>query len=185
MELTETMRPNGMELPLYTLAKHIGLKQGDGVLEVGCFAGESTRVWLDVGANVRAVDPWRVDEKYVGDYWKFADQEFWDRIEAKFDERTAGCLGFCHKFKGTFEAYTKLCRTSGIMPSYKLVYIDALHDYHSVQRDILDGLAFTDQWIGGHDYHIEYKDGVVKAVDDIFGARNVALFEDNSWLTRL
>ena len=57
--------------------------------------------------------------------------------------------------------------------SLKFVYIDADHNYKNVKQDIELWLpkVSTPGIIGGHDYFPGRQDGVVQAVDEIFGAR--------------
>jgi len=65
------------------------------------------------------------------------------------------------------------------------VYIDSNHKYENILEDIKTWLPKiqSNGMIGGHDYG--YLDGIMKAVDEIFGKENVETFEDMSWLVRL
>ena len=69
--------------------------------------------------------------------------------------------------------------------SLDYVFIDGDHSYKGVKRDIeawypkvkLGG------WIGGHDYHIRFKTGVMKAVDEAFPSE-VEFGGDMTWFIR-
>jgi predicted O-methyltransferase YrrM len=62
------------------------------------------------------------------------------------------------------------------------VFIDADHSYASVRRDIdaWRSKVRPGGWIGGHDYNRKFP-GVVRAVDFVFGARNVITLPGSIW----
>lgn len=65
--------------------------------------------------------------------------------------------------------------------SLDVVFIDALHDYENVKKDIFAWYPKVKQngYIAGHDYN----EGVKQAVDEIFGFRNIKQ-TNSSWLFR-
>lgn len=69
---------------------------------------------------------------------------------------------------------------------FDVVFIDAMHDYESVKRDIYAwcGKVKLGGLLCGHDYmHAGEHAGVGRAVDEIFGAENV-LVEGSVWQVR-
>lgn len=85
--------------PLRQLARRV--RAGGHVVEIGAFAGEGTRVWLDAGLCVDAIDPWAdpardqldtgVRDGYTTQRWSFEMRD----VETIFDQRCdpyPGCL---------------------------------------------------------------------------------------------
>jgi hypothetical protein len=65
------------------------------------------------------------------------------------------------------------------------VYIDASHDYESVKKDIeaWNRVVKPNGFLCGDDYMAGWP-GVVKAVDEYFGKKNVSLIGGNQWYVR-
>jgi hypothetical protein len=72
-----------------------------------------------------------------------------------------------------------------LRPIYDFVYIDGLHTYEQVKKDIENykQLIRPNGFIGGHDYHPQGWPGVVKAVEETVGVDKV--FPDGSWIKKL
>jgi hypothetical protein len=68
---------------------------------------------------------------------------------------------------------------------YDFVYIDGMHTYEQVKKDILNykDLIKPGGFIGGHDYSDYWLD-VVKAVDECLGKPDKT-FQDTSWTKKL
>jgi predicted O-methyltransferase YrrM len=66
--------------------------------------------------------------------------------------------------------------------SLDFVFIDADHSYEAVRKDIdaWRSKVRAGGWIGGHDYNRKFP-GVVRAVDFVFGARNVITLPGSIW----
>lgn len=66
--------------------------------------------------------------------------------------------------------------------SIDFVFIDAAHDYDNVTADIAAWLPKVKVGgiMAGHDYDDDYRNGVVKAVNDAFGDRVTAVMSDDA-----
>lgn len=145
--------------------------------EIGVFAGQSTRIFLETG-NVKilwAIDPW-IDNYDPQDPapapMALARKAFEENI-AEFQDKVivyADC-----------SVKVALLAPEGY---FDLVYIDANHQYKHVKQDIL---AWMDKIrpggiIAGHDYSVW--PGVEKAVQEILGKPD-KIYPDYSWIKRL
>jgi hypothetical protein len=63
---------------------------------------------------------------------------------------------------------------------FDTVYIDALHGYHVVKRDIALWKTKVRSFICGHDYFDKFK-GVIQAVNEAFGQPD-RVYKDTSWV---
>ena len=134
------------------------------VLEIGCFTGISTEVFLLHCAHVTAVDCWDAEyiriafDSHVGDYPHLSVMR----------GRSPGIL-------------------AGLtLQSFDLCYIDADHSYEAVKDDIKEckRLVRPGGYIGGHDYGWWDCPGVKPAVDEAFGKPD-QVFRDTSWVVRV
>jgi len=156
------------------------------MLEVGCYTGDSTKIFASSGKVkfVYGVDMWEggYDEN---DYVSFSNMEVVERI---FDERMKQFENF-RKIKLDSVEASKLFDDG----SLDFVYIDALHSYAGVKKDIVAWKPKIRKggYIGGHDYINRRKTnrsnrflGVAKAVNEIFEKADET-FQDTSWIVRL
>ena len=160
------------------------VRPGRLLVEVGSFAGESTRVFLDAGLHVHAIDPWdnaARDRLHEGAHnfnptyrWQFdmseAERQF-DELLPLFPDRLTKHKGYDWQFADDYAP-----------TSLDAVYIDAVHTY-------ADTLAAIRRWqpkvkpggiLCGHDY-ARYFPGVMKAVDEALGPPH-RTFADTSWM---
>lgn len=159
--------------------------------EIGCYSGESTVVFARYCKQVIAVDPWS-DAYRQRIKWGCSNADILEHlaehppppmreIRRMFEERLRPYPNVRALAVGSAEA-------SRLVPDGTLdfVYIDAVHTFRHVCRDI-------DLWlpkvragglIGGHDYSPENWPGVVRAVDSRLGAPD-EVFPDTSWVRRL
>ena len=147
------------------------------MVEVGVFAGESTRVFVESGqvARLLAVDPWDGDYD-EGSGWTcpFA----WADVEQTFRSWAQSQPSVVALPMRSLEAAQ--CFADG---SLDFVYIDAGHAYQDVRNDIrawapkVQGAG----WLGGHDFSAAFP-GVQVAV--VQATRDFRLFQDTSWLCR-
>ena len=133
------------------------------VLEIGCYRGVSTEVWLLHCARVVAVDPW---PEHV--------------IRREF---LARCGHYPHLTMIEGYSPTALARVAD--RRFDLCYIDGDHSYEAVVRDIeaCKPLVKLGGFIGGHDYGGDCP-GVAQAVDELLGEPRWR-FSDGSWLVKL
>lgn len=133
------------------------------VLEIGCYRGVSTEVWLLHCAGVVAVDPWPDVS---------ARREF---------------LGRCSHYPHLemIEGFSPVALGGLSDRQFDLCFIDGDHSYEAVCRDIhaCMPLVRPGAFIGGHDYGGDCP-GVKQAVDELLG-KPPWRFSDGSWLIKL
>lgn len=145
--------------------------------EVGVFAGESTRLFLESGqvARLYAVDPWDGDYD-EGSGWTcpFA----WVDVERTFRRWAQSEPSVVTLPMRSLEA--KECFAAA---SLDFVYIDAGHSFADVWADIMAWAPKVGAggWLGGHDFSPAFP-GVQVAVRK--AAREFKVFRDTSWLCR-
>ena len=134
--------------------------------EVGCYKGDSASVFLDSG---------KVKEFYAIDTWQPGR---FDNAFTEFKRVTEG--------RGVNILQMDMTKAWKRLPMLDFVYIDANHSYEWVKRDITYCLKVLKIGgiISGHDYADQFKDRVVKAVNEILGKPD-KLYMDTSWMKRL
>jgi predicted O-methyltransferase YrrM len=142
----------------------LAVTKPQSVLEIGCFTGISTEVFLLHCAHVTAVDCW--------------DAEY---IKVVFEGRTALYPGLTVVHGRSPEALHDLK-----WGSFDLCYIDGDHRYEAVRDDILacKSLVRPGGYIGGHDYGWYDCPGVAPAVHD-FLRKPDYVFDDTSWVVAM
>lgn len=150
------------------------LPEGTNMIEIGCYSGESTRVWLGSGKikNIYCIDPWTGVINNNTHY----NLDVMQKVEAKFNElltdsRVTKLKGFSSVHLPTFIKSTT--RISAI-------YIDGDHSYEAVKKDIEMALKVLEPngIICGHDINHA---GAGKAIKETLGFVDVQ-FADSSWL---
>lgn len=164
------------------------LKPTSTIVEIGCFAGESTEVFAQFCGRVFAVDPW--DENYaelilagcdspvIRDYVERVGVECMSAIERMFDERTKAYPNVV-KMRMTSSAACAQFRAESV----DCVYIDAIHTREAVLEAAYEWLPMLRAGgiMAGHDYCLSDWPGVVAAVDEMFGGPD-EIFPDTSWM---
>ena len=91
------------------------------------------------------------------------------KVEKEFDKNTSGFQNIV-KVKLTSDEAAQFAKENGI-EKIDFVYIDGLHTFEQVKKDIENYLPFLNEpkIIGGHDYHVHWE-GVKKAIDETIGA---------------
>ena len=133
------------------------------VLEVGCYRGVSTEMWLLHCARVVAVDPWLdvlVRREFLARCGHYPHLEMIEGLSP----------WALSKFEGQ---------------QFDLCYIDGDHSYEAVVQDIqaCKLMVKPGAFLGGHDYGGDCP-GVARAVDEILG-KPPWRFSDGSWLVKL
>jgi hypothetical protein len=148
--------------------------------EVGCYSGESTRIFLSRVARVIAVDPWTdyVENDTTRGPFPMTDMR---EVERLFDGLVAEYPGRITKQKGASRAIAATIPDA----SLDLVYIDANHDYEDVVADLQawQPKVKPGGLIAGHDYDPQ-RFGVIRAVRDVVGEPD-AVFPDLTWAKRV
>lgn len=160
------------------------------MVEIGSFAGESTEVFARHVSQVFAIDPWHASYQEdvllgcadgpVRDYIRAAGLTPMSEIETLFDSRTSQATNV-QKIKAFDHDALDLFDDESV----DFLYIDSIHTYEHVKATILRwiGKLRPGGIIGGHDYCTRNWEGVVRAVDEIFGSPDT-VFEDTSWIVR-
>ena len=168
------MRHNLNTNGLYDLVNY--LPNNIEMLEVGSYAGESAKIFLDSGKIkcLYAVDIWSDN---LGVFEKIQSGHNFNLVEKSFDDNTKNFN--VKKFKMDLDS------AMDKIPVVDFAYIDANHDYDFVKSDILNCLKLLkkDGIIAGHDY-VKESPGVIKSVNEIFG-KPENVFSDGSWLVNL
>lgn len=146
------------------------------MVEIGAYAGESTTLFAKHFKHVITIDP------FINDYdpnditCQHMDLEL---VYEKFKENIK-----------PFENISHIRDTSDdgifhILKKVDFVYIDGLHTYEQVKKDIdsYKPLINKNGFIGGHDYHQVWQ-GVVNAVNEKLGEPDM-IFIDTSWIKQL
>lgn len=169
---------------LQALCNHIIHDYGHNdvvMLEIGAFSGDSAQIFSSNFLQVWSVDPW---ESGYDPNDAASNPDLYDMamVEAQFD-KVAEQAGNVMKMKMTStEAINEFPDAS-----LDFVYIDGLHTYEGVLKDIVlwRPKVKPNCFLGGHDYNSRHHPGVRKAVDEMFGNPRVATFPDSSWIVRV
>jgi cephalosporin hydroxylase len=135
------------------------------MIEIGSYAGESSVMFAQHFGTVICIDPF-IDDYDPNDLINgFATM---DIVEKKFDENTKDFYNI-QKFKMTSdEAIAHFLKINEYPKTeFSFVYIDALHTYEQVKKDIENytPIIVDGGFIGGHDYHPNHPE-VMRAIDE-------------------
>lgn len=151
------------------------------MIEIGCYAGESTKVFLDSGKinNLIAIDP------YIDDYDMVDVHSRAYRMSDVFDVFNRDILSKYDNVRLIKSTSDDAVDLVPIGLPINLVYIDGCHQYENTLRDIKNYLPFIekDGIISGHDFHYGWP-GVIKAVDEMFGEPD-KIYSDFTWMVKL
>ena len=150
------------------IARYYDLKKLT-ILEIGSYAGDSAKIFAERFGKVICVDPWQngYDDKDAASY-----QHPMETVEKQFDENVAGFDNVI-KMKMTSEEASKQ------VASVDVVYIDGLHTYDGVKKDIDLWQGKASRVVSGHDYQGRFP-GTIKAVDEYCNPDRI--FNDTSWV---
>ena len=163
---------------LQEVCDHIGDVSEMTMVEIGCYAGESTAIWCKNFKKVYAIDPWLDGKGY--DPNDVASRVMSNAIEEQFDNRLAKFENFDKIKNFSYEVADQFEDES-----LDFVYIDGEHTYEGVQKDIEMYLPKVKKggFIGGHDYKPKWQ-GVMDAVNEKFESPDKT-FDDNSWIVKI
>jgi hypothetical protein len=181
---TVPMRPSGPQLDgLIDLAHYIqqALPQPIRMVEIGCYQGESTQIFLDTIPDIQitGIDP------FINGYDDNDGTSYlvsMSRVEARFDavvQKANAKAGGQRVTK--IKDFSTACVDRFADHSLDFLYIDGEHTYEGVKTDIKNWKSKVRPGgiIAGHDYGTWQ--GVTNAVREAFGKEPVA-FRDSSWL---
>lgn len=146
------------------------------MVEIGAYAGESTTLFAKHFKHVTTIDP------FINDY---------DPNDITCQHMDLELVYECFKENiKPFENITHIRDTSDdgifhLLKNVDFVYIDGLHTYEQVKKDIQNYKPFIKEngFIGGHDYHQVWQ-GVVNAINEKLGSPDMT-FSDTSWIKQL
>lgn len=142
-------------------------------VEVGCYSGESSEIAAQFLKKLYCIDIWSRVFFGLDDPAEEGPEEVFDRRMGRFDNVV--------KIKARSLDIGEIIEPGSI----DLVYIDGLHEFDDVCKDIQmwHGAVRHDGYVCGHDYTDNPQhEGVKLAVDHYYPACTV--FSDGSWLFR-
>lgn len=163
----------GLEDLIEYVNKHGDTKEMN-MIEIGSYAGESTKIFAKYFKSVIAIDP------FINDYdpnditCSYMELE---KVYHTFKEVVDGHNNIEHIRMTSDDAVNLL-----INSKFDFIYIDGLHTYEQVKKDITNYIPLLKPncLIGGHDYHKNWS-GVVTGINELLGEPDVK-FSDTSWI---
>lgn len=152
----------------------------DRVVEIGCYAGESSQIFARYAGKLYCIDRWEdgVIETGLpnGTGFHYRDMA---QVQALFDKALAGWTNVV-KIRGHSNDLADVFADG----EFDLVYIDALHTRIAVCNDIFRWWPKVREggYLGGHNYSPLWP-GVVESVGEAFGNPDM-VFGDSSWAVR-
>lgn len=146
------------------------------MIEIGSYAGESTTIFANHFKNVLAIDPF-IDGYDIND--ATCHHLDLNKVYDVFLNATKSYTNISHIKEKSDDAINKIENNQ-----FDFVYIDGLHTYEQVKKDIVNYLPKIKRggFIGGHDYHTNWK-GVMDAINELLVVDMV--FSDTSWIVKL
>ena len=152
---------------------------GMHMIEIGSYAGESTEIFCSRFKQVISIDPY-LDNYDPGDL--ACQHAPFSEVLKYFQERMENFPNI-----GLIRATSDDAIEHDLIlnKNVDFVYIDGLHTYEQVKKDIQNYLPLIKKggFIAGHDYHNEWQ-GVIDAVNEHFGSPD-KVFNDTSWIKRV
>jgi predicted O-methyltransferase YrrM len=147
------------------------------MVEIGSYVGESTEIFANNFKTVISIDPFINDYDMNDSACHYMD---FNKVYEIFKLNISKYDNIVHIKKISDDAVNDLKETK-----IDLVYIDGLHTYEQVKKDIQNyiGLINNSGFICGHDYHPDWQ-GVIDAIHETIGTPDMT-FEDNSWVKKL
>jgi hypothetical protein len=148
------------------------LPNGSNVVEVGVYEGKSLAYFMVEMLNAK-----KMFNVYAIDSFTFSDEQTKENIEVVFKRNLASVIDKVNVIKGDSGGSAEQFEDESI----DFLYLDADHIYSRVHSDIKAWLPKIKVGgiISGHDY-CEAHEGVIEAVDEIFG-----FFMDRRYLDEL
>jgi hypothetical protein len=141
------------------------------ILEIGSWTGVSACIFAQYFKHVVCIDPWKAT-KGINTKYNMKD------VEDIFDNRMKHIKNI-RKIKDKSENVVQK-----INNKFDIIYIDGIHTYEAVKKDILMWKDKTNLFISGHDYWRNKFPGVIKAVNEILGIPD-KVFCDTSWIKKV
>jgi len=170
---------NGLKELIKIVEEKIGDLKTKSLLEIGGYVGESTTIFAEKFGKVVTIDPFMDDYDPNDIACSFAE---FSKVKQQFLLNT-------NSFKNVslIESTSDLAFENQLLKkTFDFVYIDGMHTYEQVCKDIEGSLKVLKEnsgikIIGGHDYSEANWEGVVNAINEKVGYPDF-VFEDTSWL---
>ena len=148
------------------------------MIEIGSYIGESTMLFCDNFMEVISIDP-HMDNYDLDD--PACDRATFNVVNDKFNKNMSKYVNFNHIRMTSDDAIKHLI---GVKVDF--IYIDGLHTYEQVKKDIKNYLPLLTEngFIGGHDYGDNWP-GVIKAVNESLSSSPDNVFVDTSWIKKI
>jgi predicted O-methyltransferase YrrM len=166
----------GLEDMIDYIDKHIKTKNLF-LVEIGSYIGESTTIFAKNFNKVISIDP-HIDGYDMND--PACHHISFNQVYKKFIENVSKHENISHIRKLSDDAVIMFNNES-----IDVLYIDGLHTYEQVKKDIENYLPKIKKggFICGHDYHDNWI-GVKQAINETIGYVD-KVFIDTSWLTQI
>jgi predicted O-methyltransferase YrrM len=184
MKQLYTMRPESYRLGLEELIEYINTiypTKELKMVEIGAYAGESTVLFAKHFKEVVTIDPFMNDYDPNDITCQFMELEL---VYERFLENIKPYDNITHIRDISDNAISKLNQFD-MIEKVDFVYIDGLHTYDQVKKDIENYIPIINQngFIAGHDFHPVWQ-GVIDAVLEKIGRPDMT-FRDTSWIKQL
>jgi cephalosporin hydroxylase len=160
---TDAVQIKGLQDLIEYLKTHLGDLKSKTMIEIGSYAGESSVMFAEHFGQVICIDPFMDDYDPNDLVNGFATM---DVVEKTFDWNIRNFDNIT-KIKNTSDECIKDILEMNKYVIFSFVYIDALHTYDQVKKDIENymPIIIDGGFIGGHDYHPNHPE-VMRAVDE-------------------
>ena len=167
----------GLEELIEYVGSFINTKEST-MIEIGSYAGESTELFAEHFKKVISIDPF-YNNYDANDITSTSFMDLTD-VYKVFSERISKYENIIHIRKTSDDAVEELSNAE-----VALVYIDGLHTYDQVLKDIKNykPLLRREGFMCGHDYTPHWQ-GVLQAINESLGVPDQT-FQDGSWVKRL
>jgi predicted O-methyltransferase YrrM len=145
------------------------------MIEIGSYAGESTELFSKHFKKVISIDPF-INEYDPNDIaCQFMDL---DKVYNIFSQKISVLNNVIH-IRETSDNAVKL-----LNDNVDFVYIDGLHTYDQIKKDITNYLPLIKKgFIAGHDYHPVWS-GIIDGVNELLESPDET-FCDTSWIKKV
>lgn len=169
---------DGLNNLLSTLENYFGDLSLCNMIEIGSYTGESSKIFASKFDSVLCIDPFVDDYDLNDPACHFAP---FDAVLNEFLRNTKEVPNITLMRDFSDNALKELLGKQ----TFDFVYIDGLHTYDQVKKDIENSIPLLSNrdgicLLGGHDYHFGWQ-GVVDAVNEKLGVPEYT-FVDTSWI---